>query len=91
MEQPQEFIDQEHPEYVCKLHKAIYGLKYAPRAWFTRFSLFLLDIRFQASVIDSSLFLFFHGNVKLFMLVYVDDIIITGTDCAYIHSLILRL
>jgi hypothetical protein len=90
MEQPQGFIDQEHPEYVWKLHKVIYGLKHALKAWFTRFSSFLLDIGFQASLLDSSLFLFFHSNVKLFMLVCVDDIIVTGIDYAYIHSLILR-
>jgi hypothetical protein len=76
---------------VCKLHKAIYGLKQALRAWFTRFFSFLLDIGFQASLVDFSLFLFFHGNMKLFMLVYVDDIIVTGIDYAYNHSLILRL
>jgi hypothetical protein len=43
MEQPPGFIDKEHPDMVCKLHKAIYGLKQAPRAWFTRFSNFLLE------------------------------------------------
>jgi hypothetical protein len=36
MEQPRGFIDQPHPEYVFRLHKALYGVKHVPRAWFTR-------------------------------------------------------
>lgn len=32
--QPPDFEDKEHPEYICNLHKAIYGLKQAPNAWF---------------------------------------------------------
>uniref|UniRef100_A0A2N9HGK2 Reverse transcriptase Ty1/copia-type domain-containing protein n=1 Tax=Fagus sylvatica TaxID=28930 RepID=A0A2N9HGK2_FAGSY len=38
MEQPQGFIDANHPDYVCRLHKTIYGLNQAPRAWFTQLS-----------------------------------------------------
>jgi hypothetical protein len=91
MEQPQGFKDATHPQYVCKLHKAIYGLKQAPRAWFNRFSSFLLDIGFKASLVDSSLFLFHNGRIHLFMLIYVDDIIITHTHPAAVQSVILRL
>ena len=36
MSQPPGYVDPDHPELVCKLHKAIYGLKQAPRAWFDR-------------------------------------------------------
>ena len=58
MEQPQGFIDNTQPDLVCMLHKAIYGLKQAPRAWFTRLFNFLLDIGFQASLVDTSLFIY---------------------------------
>lgn len=44
MKQPPGFVDPAHPHYVCKLHKAIYGLRQAPRAWFDGFSSFLLEI-----------------------------------------------
>jgi hypothetical protein len=91
MEQPQGFINNLHPTFVCRLHKALYGLKQAPRAWFTRLSTFLLDIGFTASLVDTSLFIFCSGQVQIFLLVYVDDIILTGTHSTAISALIARL
>jgi hypothetical protein len=91
MEQPRGFIDSTHPDYVCKLHKALYGLKQAPRAWFNRLSSFLLHIGFTASLLDSSLFTLHSGSTHIFMLVYVDDIILTGTDDKLLHSIIAQL
>jgi hypothetical protein len=91
MEQPQGFCAKGKSDLVCRLHKAIYGLKQAPRAWFTRLSTFLLDIGFTASLVDTSLFIYLSGNVKLYMLIYVDDIILTGTHASVISSLITRM
>jgi hypothetical protein len=88
MEQPQGFRDTAHPDFVYKLHKSIYGLKQAPRAWYQCLSSALLDLGFQASVVDSSLFIFIQKHVKIFMLVYIDDIIVTGTNLMVIQSLI---
>ena len=34
MEQPEGYVDRQHPDYVCKLHKTVYGLKQSPRAWY---------------------------------------------------------
>jgi histone deacetylase 1/2 len=62
---------------VCKLNKALYGLKQAPRAWFERLRSALLKLGFCPSKCDPSLFTL-HGNQHMiFLLVYVDDIIIT--------------
>jgi hypothetical protein len=58
MEQPPGFIDNTRLDQVCKLHKAIYGLKQVPRAWFTRLSNFLLDLGFKGSLVDTSLFIY---------------------------------
>jgi hypothetical protein len=91
MEQPQRFLDSEHPDYVCRLHKFIYGLKLAPRVWFHFLSTALLELGFTASLLDSSLFTFFHDEIKLFMLVYVDDIILTGNRLSVIQTLIAKL
>jgi hypothetical protein len=59
MEQPKGFEDCAHPDYVCKLHKSLYGLKQVPRAWFLRLSQALLELGFLGSSEDTSLF-FFH-------------------------------
>ena len=79
MEQAQGFIDANHPDYVCRLHKTIYGLKQAPRAWFTRLCESLQALGFVESQVDYSLFTVHSHNIHLFVLIYVDDIIITGT------------
>jgi hypothetical protein len=91
MEQPKGFIDSRFPSHVCRLHKSLYGLKQAPRAWFTRLSQTLLDIGFVSSSVDSSLFLFHHGNVHLYFLVYVDDLLVTGTSTPHIVTVIKQL
>ncbi|PRQ47500.1 putative RNA-directed DNA polymerase [Rosa chinensis] len=49
MTQPPSFIDQARPSFVCKLNKAIYGLKQAPHAWFHRMTSFLLSVGFVQS------------------------------------------
>lgn len=56
MKQPKGFEDASHPDHVCPLHKSIYRLKQAPRAWFEKFSGFLLDAGFVMSNSDSSMF-----------------------------------
>jgi hypothetical protein len=91
MEQPRGFIDPEFPSHVCRLHKSLYDLKQAPRAWFTRLSRTLLELGFVSSSVDSSLFMFHHGNVHLYLLIYGDDILITGTSSSHIASVIHQL
>ncbi|KAL5764857.1 hypothetical protein ACOSQ2_017451 [Xanthoceras sorbifolium] len=88
MEQPTGFVDQQHPSFVCKLHKALYGLKQAPRAWFSKLRGALLGWGFINSRSDVSLFHKTVGSHLLLLLVYVDDILITGSNSALIHKLI---
>ncbi|KAJ9556147.1 hypothetical protein OSB04_010761 [Centaurea solstitialis] len=80
MEQPPGFAHPNFPHHVCKLNKALYGLKQAPRAWFHRLSTFLLANGFKGSRADTSLFVFKRDTCIMYMLVYVDDLILTGSD-----------
>jgi Reverse transcriptase (RNA-dependent DNA polymerase)/gag-polypeptide of LTR copia-type/Integrase core domain/GAG-pre-integrase domain len=65
---------------VCKLNKSIYGLKQSPRAWYAKLSHSLLSHNFIKSSADSSLFIKHSHNTTTLVLVYVDDIIITGNN-----------
>uniref|UniRef100_A0A2N9HQR7 Reverse transcriptase Ty1/copia-type domain-containing protein n=1 Tax=Fagus sylvatica TaxID=28930 RepID=A0A2N9HQR7_FAGSY len=91
MVQPLGFVNSASPHHVCKLHKSLYGLKQAPRAWFERFTSHLLTIGFTASTADPSLFVFRNGSTFLYLLLYVDDIILTGNNPAAITSFITAL
>ncbi|KAG7573078.1 Integrase catalytic core [Arabidopsis suecica] len=88
MKQPPGFEDKEHPNYVCRLHKAIYGLKQAPRAWFDKFSSYLLNYGFVCSPRDPSLFVYLKNNSIMLLLLYVDDMVLTGNDKTLISDLL---
>ena len=65
---------------MCRLHRALYGIKQASRAWFAKFSSTISQHGFSASLYDSTLF-FQHSDYDItFLLLYVDDMIITGDD-----------
>ena len=72
---------------VCKLHKSIYGLKQSPRAWHTKLSIALEALGFQRSSVDSSLYVQLKPNDSLMVLIYVDDLIITGNNSESIAQL----
>lgn len=65
---------------VCCLRKCLYGLRQAPRQWFAKLSSNLEVYGFVRSYADYSLFTYRKGSVFLGLLVYVDDIILTGND-----------
>lgn len=72
------------PNKVCRLHKAIYGLRQAPRAWFAKLTTALKQFGFQQSYADYSLFGYSKGNVELRVLIYVDDLLICGNDMDFL-------
>lgn len=91
MAQCQGFVDDTHPNFVCKLHKSLYGLKQAPHAWFECFTNQLLTLGFIASNAVPSMFIFHQQSCTLFLLVFVDDIIIIGINLSAISDMITQL
>ncbi|KAH0673130.1 hypothetical protein KY284_024217 [Solanum tuberosum] len=86
MSQPPGFTDKSHPHFVCRLSKALYGLKQAPRAWFLKLKTFLISHGYTYCYSNSSLFVCHTPSSTTYLLVYVDDIILTGNDPSYISS-----
>ena len=80
MKQPPGFEDPNVPHYICKLDKALYGLKQAPRAWYSRLSSKLHDLGFTPSKADTSLFLYQKSGITIFVLIYIDDIIVASSS-----------
>ncbi|GJW50267.1 ribonuclease H-like domain-containing protein [Tanacetum coccineum] len=71
--------------------RSLYGLKQAPRAWFQRFASYATRVSFQHSKIDSSLFVFHRGSDIAYLLLYVDDIILTASYLAFLQRIIASL
>lgn len=71
---------------VCRLRKSLYGLKQAPRCWFAKLVEALVKYGFSQTHSDSSLFVYSKNDVSLRILVYVDDLIISGDSSHAIHS-----
>jgi hypothetical protein len=91
MKQPPGFQDPTLPSYHCKLDKALYGLKQAPRAWYSRLSFKLQALGFVPSKADISLFVYIKASVTIYLLVYVDDIIVTSSSPKAIDALLMDL
>jgi hypothetical protein len=76
--QPTGFTDPTHSDLVCHLHKSLYELKQAPRAWYNRFATYLTTLGFIEAKSNTSLFIFRHGSDTVYLLLYVDNIILTA-------------
>lgn len=76
---------------MCHLKKSLYGLKQAPRAWFSRLTETLQQMGFVGSKADTSLFTLHTNDFSIFILIYVDDIIITGPSSDVIAKFIQKL
>lgn len=87
-QQPPGFVSPLFPNHVYRLNKALYGLKQAPRAWFQRFALYLQRLGFTTSKSDASLFIFQRGTQQAFLLLYIDDIILTASSTPLLNTII---
>jgi hypothetical protein len=89
--QPAGFVDPAHPTYVCRLNKSLYGLKQAPRAWYSCFASHMKTLGFVEAKADTSLFIFHNGTETTYLLLYVDDIILTASSSALLQRVIAAL
>jgi hypothetical protein len=79
--QPEGFISDLHPDYVCLLLKSLYGLKQSPRLWNFKFNSVVLDAGYVRSDMDPCLYIKRgEGNTVTYLLLYVDDGVIASND-----------
>ncbi|KAE8697713.1 hypothetical protein F3Y22_tig00110610pilonHSYRG00140 [Hibiscus syriacus] len=90
MEQPPGFeqVADDGTPLVCKLQRALYGLRQAPRNWHAKLRANLVQIGFVASRADPSLFISRRDDGDIYVLVYVDDIVITGQSSNSIQDVV---
>jgi hypothetical protein len=82
MEHPQGFI---HKSFlVCRLKKSLYGLKKAPRAWYEKMDSYLLSHDFVRCKFDSNVYMLRTTDFMIILVLYVDDIFITGSSASTI-------
>ncbi|XP_021321359.1 uncharacterized protein LOC110437291 [Sorghum bicolor] len=88
---PAGFVDSSCPDIVCRLKKSLYSLKQAPRAWNHRFVAFLLTLGFVEAKSDISLFIYHYGAETAYLLLYVDDIVLTASSESLLRRIIASL
>lgn len=88
MELPQGLlVSLKDQDKVCLLREAIYGLKRASRAWYTKIHVFLIGFRMIRSEADHNLYFFKENDLSLIVLIYVDDLLIAGNHTSKISTL----
>lgn len=80
MRQPPGFVVPGKEHLVCRLQRSIYGLRQSARCWNRRLDEVLLKSGFKAAVADPCLYVGNSGNTKVFLVVYVDDILVASTN-----------
>jgi hypothetical protein len=88
MTKPPGYVDSANPLHVCKLDKALYGLKQASRAWYNILNVKLDQLGFIVSKVDTSLFIYNKAGVHVYLLVYVDDIIVMSSSPVAVDALL---
>ena len=79
MEQPTGFI-QTYSSFVCELKKYLYGLKQAPWSWYAKMDRFHLETGFSRCHSDNTFYTKKVGKSLIILVLYVDDLILTGSD-----------
>lgn len=80
VEQPERYIVEGQEDKLYLFRKTLYGLKQAPRAWYSRINEYLMSLGFERSPNEHTLYVREIDDEKIFISLYVDDLLVTGTN-----------
>ena len=80
MQPPEGFINESNKNHVCLLKKSLYGLKQSPRQWYKRFDTHMVENGFKRCNYDSCVYFKVSDDVTVYLLLYVDDMLIACKD-----------
>ena len=86
MKQPEGFSSNSGEHLVCKLNKSIYGLKQASRQWYLKFHGIISSFGFDENPMDQCIYHKVSGSKICFLVLYVDDILLTANDRGLLHE-----
>ena len=86
MVQPENFVSGDPKTMVCKLKKSIYGLKQASRQWYHKFYQVITSYGFEVNVVEDCVYHKFSGSKFIFLILYVDDILLASSDIGLLHE-----
>ena len=86
MDQPMGFIEIKKEHMVCKLKRLIYGLKQASRQWYLKFNDTIVSFVFKENTIDRCIYLKVSGSKFIFLILYVDDILLATNNLHFLYE-----
>ena len=86
MVQPENFVSGDTKRMVCKLKKSIYGLKQASRQWYYKFHQVIISSGFEMNMVDDCIYHKFSGSKHIYLVLYVDDILLAANDIGMLHE-----
>lgn len=86
MQQPEGFVTNGYEHLVCKLRKSIYGLKQASRQWYLKFDEVVISLGFEGNRVDQCIYLKISESKFIFLVMYVDDILLASSDFGLLHE-----
>ena len=86
MIQPEGFVANDSGKLVCRLKKSIYGLKQASRQWYLKFHSVVASYGFVENKVDQCIYCKVNGRKFIFLILYVDDILLASSDLGLLHE-----
>ena len=84
--QPENFVSGDTKRMVCKLKKSIYGLKEVSRQWYYKFHQVIISYGFEMNMVDDCIYHKFSGSKHIYLVLYVDDILLATNDIGMLHE-----